>query len=1009
MKLRRSRLVLSVAVLALMPLFRPAASMQQAPQRPIEVEDVIAWKSVGATVLSNDGQWFGYRLAPQEGDAEIVLKPVRGGKELRFQAGEQPQGAGGGGGGRGGAAAGATSTLAFSEDSKWAAFTSYPTRAAAERMRRQRRPIQSSVAIVNLATGEKKEYPKIRRFAFSGESSTWIALHRFGADAAAGGGREGAAAPAGGGRGAGGGAGATAPERARGTDLILRDLATGAELNVGNVSEFSFRKDGRLLALAIDANERAGNGIQVRDMTTGVVTPLDSGDATYERITWSDSGEALAVLKGATDRAYRDKLYSVVGVTAVATSAPRKTVFDPATDPSVPKGFSISPNRSPQWTNDHEAIVFGLYEPRRRDASQSAEDAAGDAPGENPGQPAANANATPTPPNDETRVDLVLWHYKDPRLQSQQEVQEARDRAYNYAAIYRVQPKKFVRLADDEMRDVTVNLKQSKWAYGSDDREYELMGSLDGRRHEDLYAVDLQTGARKLAVKRLRYFSGASPDGSQILYYLDGDYHVYSLATGQDRNITQGLPVSFVDVEDDHNNVKPPINAVGWASDNKTVLLTDAWDIWKVPVDGGSAVNLTVNGKKDSIRYQQRFALEPLEARDDGIDLSKPLYFRAYGEWTKKGGIARIEPGAAGAKLLTWDDATFPQLMKARKGDAHIFTRGTSLEPADYYVADASLANPVRLTDQRPQVAQFSWSSGVQLVNYTSDKGDKLQAALFLPANYVKGKSYPTVVNFYERLSQTANQFAAPSANGFNRSVYTSHGYAVLVPDITYRVNDPGMSAVWCVVPAVKAAIATGIVDAKRIGVTGHSWGGYQTSFLITQTDIFAAAVAGAPLTNMVSMYSLVYKNSGGSNGAIFESSQGRFKGGFWDNWDAYYRNSPVFFAKNVKTPLMILHNDRDGAVDFTQGVEYFNTLRRMQKPVIMLQYVGENHGLARRPNQRDYTVRMKEYFDHYLTGAPAPDWMVKGVPRLKMEEHLKERAKPKPAPKKITTTVDGR
>ncbi len=258
-------------------------------------------------------------------------------------------------------------------------------------------------------------------------------------------------------------------------------------------------------------------------------------------------------------------------------------------------------------------------------------------------------------------------------------------------------------------------------------------------------------------------------------------------------------------------------------------------------------------------------------------------------------------------------------------------------------------------------------------------------------------------------MSQSANQFGVPSANGFNKSVYTSQGYAVLIPDIVYKVNDPGMSAVWCMVPAVKAAVATGVVDAKKVGITGHSWGGYQTSFLVTQTDIFAAAVAGAPLTNMVSMYSLIYKNSGGGNMAIFESSQGRFKGGYLDNWDAYYRNSPVFFAKNVKTPLMILHNDKDGAVDFTQGVEYYNTLRRLGKPVILLEYVGENHGLARRPNQRDYTARMKEYFDHYLKGAPAPDWMVNGVPRLKMEDHLKERnKKADPASKKITTDSAG-
>ena len=340
MRHRHPRFLIAIAILVAAPLVGPAATMQQAPKRPIEVEDVVAWKAIGATVLSSDGQWFGYRLAPQEGDAEIVLKRSRADKEWRFPAGEQPQ-AEGGGGGRGGA--GAVSTLAFSEDGNWAAFTTYPTRQAAQRLKRQRRPIQSSVTLVNLATGEKKEYPKIRRFAFSGESSAWIALHRFGPDAPAGAGGAGggAAAPAGGGR-AGAGAGGAA-DRPRGTDLILRDLAAGAELNVGNVSEFSFRKDGRLLAFAIDAAEKAGNGLQIRDMTSGVVTPIDSGSASYERITWSDSGEALAVLKGTEDRAYRDKLYAVVGVTGVATSSPKKVTFDPAADSSVPKGFSISP------------------------------------------------------------------------------------------------------------------------------------------------------------------------------------------------------------------------------------------------------------------------------------------------------------------------------------------------------------------------------------------------------------------------------------------------------------------------------------------------------------------------------------------------------------------------------------------------------------------------------------------------------------------------------------------
>jgi len=996
---RRSRsergLPLAIAVLALVPLFGAAAATQQPAKRPIQLEDIIAWKSPSANAVSADGQWYGYRYAPQEGDAEVVVKRIHGDKkELRFPIGELPQAAdAGGGGGRGGAIGGGTN-LAFSDDGRFVAFTTYPTRQAAQRLRRQRRPIQSSVTIVNLATADKHEYPNIRRFAFAGESSTWIALHRYGAEPAPG---LGATAAPVGGRGGPAAGGPAALERPRGSDLILRELATGAEINVGNVSEFSFRRDGRLLAIAIDAQDKVGNGLEIRDMTTGVMSSLDSGNASYERITWSEKGDGVAVLKGVDDRAYRDKLYSVVGVTGVATASPHKITFDPATDSSVPKGFSVSPDREPQWTDDLQAIFFGLREPHKKDAAPGDDETGDDLPAGEP--PAPDAAATATTPDD--KVDLVLWHYKDPRLQTQQEVQEARDRAFNYVAEYRVQAKKFIQLASDEMRTVNVNPRQSGWAIGEDDREYELIGSLDGRRYEDIYAIDLKSGTRQLALKHLRYIFGASPDGSKFLYYENGDYHVYSLATGQDRNITQRLPVSFVDVEDDHNNVKPPVQAIGWASDNKTVLLSDAWDVWSVPIEGGHAANLTGNGKKEQIRYQRRFALEPREDRDLGIDLSKPVYFSAYGEWTKKGGIARIDPDVPGVKMLAWAEASYPALTKAKNADVYVFMRGTSLEPNDAWASDSSLANPERLTDFRPQLEKFTWSSGVQLVNYTSEKGDKLQAALFLPANYEKGKSYPTMVNFYEKMSNTANQFATPSANGFNRSVYTSNGYAVLVPDITYRVNDPGMSAVWCMVPAVKAAIATGIVDPKHVGITGHSWGGYETAFLVTQTDVFAAAVAGAPLTDMVSMYSLVYKNSGGWNGAIFESSQGRFKGGYWDNWDAYYRNSPVFWAKNVHTPLMILHNDKDGAVDFTQGVEYFNTLRRMQKPVIMLEYIGENHGLRKPANQRDYTVRMKEYFDHYLMGAPAPDWMVNGVPRLKMDDHLKERAKAKTPSKK--------
>ena len=571
--------------------------------------------------------------------------------------------------------------------------------------------------------------------------------------------------------------------------------------------------------------------------------------------------------------------------------------------------------------------------------------------------------------------------------------------------IYRPDEKKLVRLADDEVADIAVT-GRGRWAVGTSDDAYELQGNLDGQRYVDVYAVDTRTGQKKAIKKRLRWGNSASPDGSKYLYYEDKNFHVFDMESGTSRNVTLGVPSTFVNLEDDHNVVDPPTPVIGWASDNAHVLISDRWDIWKIPVAAGTAaVNITVNGRKDQIRYQTRVRTDPDER---GIDLAKPQYFSAMSEWTKRAGYGILQPGQAGIKMLLWEDAAITRLQKAEKADVWIYGRETPMQAPNLYVTDASLASGRKFLDTSAESAPYLWSSGAQLIDFVNDKKEKLQASLYLPANYEKGKQYPMVVYIYERLTQGHNQFGRPTANGFSRQAYTSNGYAVLQPDIKYYVNDPGMSAVWALVPAVQAAIKTGVVDPKRVGLHGHSWGGYQTAMTITQTDIFAAAIAGAPLTNMISMYSIIYKNTGGTNGAIFESSQGRFTGGPWEQWQAYTRNSPVAHARNVKTPLIILHNDLDGAVDFTQGIEYYNTLRRLQKPVILLEYPGENHGLARPANQQDYTVRMREFFDHYLKGAAAPDWLQFGVPRLKMQEHIDQRLKERQDKEKVTTPAAG-
>jgi len=917
--------------------------------KPLGMADILSWKRIPAAHVSNDGAWFAYQLAPTEGDSVVVIRNLNDGKETRHPIGELPIFTGFG------PPPPAPAAIRFSEDSKWVAFTVFPNRPKTK----ERKPTFNRMVLVELATGKKTEFERVRRYEFSGERGGWLAMLRY--------------KPEG--------------QKFEGSDLIMRELATGEDLNTGNVSEFAFDKKGNWMAFVSDANEMAGNGVQIRNMETGSVMPLDSAKAVYKSVTWTEKGDGLAVLRGVEDKGFEEKLYSVVGFRNFGgLGRPEKIQFDPKADTTFPAGMSVSPNRAPAWTQDLSAISFGIHAIKAKKAG------------------AESKPASPTPPADEKeRAALILWHWQDKRLQPQQQVEESRDKNFSYTAIYRVAEKRFLRLADDTLRQVNIP-EPNTIGLGLDPAPYQLTGNLNGQRYQDVYVIDLATGQRKLALQKTRFFNGPSPDSKYLAYYEDGHHWVYNTATGEKKNLTANVKATvFWDAEDDHNILKPPARSLGWTADSSALLATDNWDIWRIGVDG-KASNLTINGKRDKIRYRTRFRLDPDEK---GIDLAKAIYVDSYGEWTKKSGIVRIDAGGKQPKPLVWDDAEYSGLLKAKNSDRFLFRRETYTDFPDYHAANADLAGAVKVTTANPQQKEFGWTSGVRLIDYVSDKGDKLQGALFLPANYEAGKKYPTVVYIYEKMSQTLNTYTQPTLAAFNRSIYNNQGYAVFQPDITYKLNDPGMSAVWCVVPGLKAAIATGVVDETNVGLHGHSWGGYQTAFLVTQTNMFKSAIAGAPLTDMISMYSSVYWNTGSANQPIFESSQGRFTSGYTDNLDAYVRNSPVFHAQKVKTPLMILHNDKDGAVDFTQGIEYFNTLRRLQKPVVMLQYKGENHNLRTPVNQKDYLVRMREYFAHHLKGEAAPAWLNEGVPLIKVKDHLDEReeltspktAKPETAP----------
>ena len=241
------------------------------------------------------------------------------------------------------------------------------------------------------------------------------------------------------------------------------------------------------------------------------------------------------------------------------------------------------------------------------------------------------------------------------------------------------------------------------------------------------------------------------------------------------------------------------------------------------------------------------------------------------------------------------------------------------------------------------------------------------------------------MVYFYERMSDGLHRYRQPIADraSISFSFYVSRGYLVFVPDIPYQIGYPGESAMAAVVPGVLSLIEKGFVDEKAIGVQGHSWGGYQIAYMITKTNIFAAAEAGAPVSNMISAYGGIRWSSGMSRMFQYEKTQSRIGGTLWDAHQRFIENSPIFWADKVQTPLLMMHNDQDGAVPWYQGIEYFVALRRLGKPVWMLNYNGEDHGLTKWHNRKDWAIRMQQFFDHFLKGAPAPVWLEHGVPAV--------------------------
>ena len=689
-----------------------------------------------------------------------------------------------------------------------------------------------------------------------------------------------------------------------------------------------------------------GNGVGVLDLERGTMTSLDASASKYAKLAWNEGGDRLAVLKGTKPKDKVQRQNALLLFRPGAQGGSKPTGLAGYTGPG---DMVISELGDVTWSKDSTRVFVGLKE--QESEPEKSED------------PIANVD---------------VWHWKDERVQSIQAVRADADRRATYRAAIDAASGKLTVLADEAMPSVTIT-DDGKWAIGRMDKPYRLQVSWGGSP-ADYYRIDTGTGERSLIAKNIGRALGASPDSKWFLFQRDKELWAYNLASGSTVNISKASGTSFIDEDDDHPYEKPMYGLAGFSKDGTSVIVNHKFDVWKLPLDGGQPKNLTGGaGAKDQIvfRYQD------LDPEERAIDLSKPILLSAYGEWTKQSGYYRLDPDG-GLKRLVFEDKAFGRPVKAKSADRLLYTRETFVEFPDYYVAPGDFTSPVKVTDANPQQAEYAWGSKV-LIDYKNSKGVRLQGTLTLPANYEAGKKYPMLVYFYEKMSNTHHRYSMPVYDDRpHMSTYASNGYLVLQPDVVYTIGHPGDSAVDCVTSAVKKVIELGYADPKHIGLQGHSWGGYQSSFILTQTDIFAAVVTGAPVTDLVSFYGELYKSTGTVQQGIMEMGQVRMGGGYFDNRALYESQSPLHNAQKIKTPFLILQGTADGAVDWHQGLEFYNAAKRLGKEVIFLSYPDEPHHLGKEENQKDFQVRMKQFFDHYLKNAPAPSWMTDGVPLAK-------------------------
>ncbi|MDP3453478.1 MAG: prolyl oligopeptidase family serine peptidase [Bacteroidales bacterium] len=580
-----------------------------------------------------------------------------------------------------------------------------------------------------------------------------------------------------------------------------------------------------------------------------------------------------------------------------------------------------------------------------------------------------------------------IWHWKEKRQFTQQVVNKKRDSEMSFLAVYTFEKGDSYQITNDFIHETRLVQKgNSPIVVGLSDVNYRLEQMWQGRSKYDLFVINTFLERSAFVKEGIEGQVRVSPTGKFLYWYNSPDSAWFTclLETLEVVKVTDPKSIRAYDMDNDVPDWPSSYSISGWSRGDKYILINDKYDIWRVdPLAKESPVNITQNGWKKRITYRSA-----ISADSDSIDMSKAILLTGFDNTTKGYGYYSLIP-ANGKEPITLYSGDFMlnEPVKAKKRERFIFTKESFEEFPDIHITDSKFRKIKKITDVNPQKGEFVWGSA-KIIKWISYDGVELEGVLYLPENFNPSAKYPMIVNFYDKNSSNLHSHRTPEAHRstIDYHMYNSNGYVIFNPDIVYKEGYPGESAFNCVMPGISAVLNMGFVDPARVGAQGHSWGGYQVAYLATRTTLFAAIESGAPVVNMFSAYGGIRWGTGLNRSFQYEHQQSRIGKTPWESPLRYIENSPLFTMDKVTTPILIMHNDQDGHVPWYQGIEYFVALKRLQKPVWLLNYTGEIHWPQKLSNKVDFQIRMMQFFNHYLKGDPMPKWMDEGLSAIDLD-----------------------